>query len=117
MTPAVTPAPAQNTTIAGRIAYLLAPILVCLAVYWRAPFIWFRMDDFAWLGLPLDVQGFGLWHALFHPQAEGTVRVLSERLFFLALTSAFGLYAWPFRAVALGTWFADLVLIQLIGAR
>lgn len=117
MTPAVTQAPAGKTTTAGRIAYLLAPMLVCLAVYWRAPFIWFRMDDFAWLGLPLEVQGFGLWHALFHPQAEGTVRVLSERVFFLALTSAFGLYAWPFRVVALATWFADLVLIQLIGAR
>src|SRR5579863_10115838 len=96
--------PSIPTTRGGKLAYFLAPILVCLAVYWRVPFIWFRIDDFAWLGLPLDAQDFGLWRALFRPQAEGTVRVLSERVFFLVSSSVFGLHAWPFRAIALGTW-------------
>lgn len=110
----MTPAP---MTPRRRMAYFLIPMLVCSAVYWRAPFIWFRMDDFAWLGLPQDAQRLGVFHVLFHPEAQGTVRVLSERLFFLVLSAVFGLHAWPFRAISLGTWFADLVLIQLVGAR
>jgi len=109
--------PLDGMSRARRAAYLLAPMLVCLAVYWRAPFVWFRMDDFSWLGLPLDAHNLGLFHVLFHPEGQGTVRVLSERLFFLVLSAVFGLHAWPFRAVALGTWLADLALIQLIGAR
>jgi hypothetical protein len=104
-------------TRTARFAYFLAPMLVCTAVYWRAPFIWFRMDDFAWLGLPQYAGQFGIIHALFDPQAQGTVRVLSERVFFLVLSGLFGLHAWPFRAISLATWLADLVLIQVIGAR
>jgi hypothetical protein len=104
-------------TRTARFAYFLAPMLVCAAVYWRAPFIWFRIDDFAWLGLPQYARQFGISHALFDPQAQGTVRVLSERVFFLVLSALFGLHAWPFRAISLVTWFADLVLIQLIGSR
>ena len=59
-----------------RFEYFLIPAVVCLAVFWRAPFVWFRTDDFAWLGLRLEVHNFkSLLHALFRPEAEGTVRV------------------------------------------
>src|SRR5579871_1117645 len=102
---------------ASRVAYFLAPILVCLVVYWRAPFIWFRMDDFGLFGLPFDARDHGLIHALFSPIGQGTVRVLSERIPFLAFGGLLGMHAWPFRALAFGTWFASLILIQLIGAR
>ena len=54
--------------------------------------------------------------------AQGTVRVLSERLFFLVFGSlldmhAFAINALPFHLWALATWFADLALAALIGAR
>ncbi|MEO8100038.1 MAG: glycosyltransferase family 39 protein [Acidobacteriota bacterium] len=105
-------------TLLKRAAYFLAAPTLCLAVFWRVPFIWFRIDDFAWLSLPLNVHDAGgLLDALFHPAAQGTVRVFSERTFFLVLTSLFGLTSWPFRVVALGTWFLNLALIQLIGTR
>jgi hypothetical protein len=104
-------------TRATRAGYFLTPMFVCVAVHWRAPFIWFRLDDFAWLSLPQEMRDLGLIHTLFTPKAQGTVRVLSERVLFLVLTKSFGFNALPFRFVALGTWFASLVLIQLIGAR
>jgi hypothetical protein len=98
--------------------YFLIPALVCLAVFWRAPFVWFRTDDFAWLGLRLEVHGAGsLMRALFLPEAQGTVRVLSERLFFLVFSSVFGLHAAPFRWFALATWFVALALAGAVGAR
>jgi hypothetical protein len=104
-------------TRSTRAVYFLTPMLVCLAVHWRAPLIWFRLDDFGWLSLPQEMQNLGVIHTLFSPKAQGTVRVLSERVLFLVLSGFFGLHALPFRVVALGTWFANLVLIQLIGAR
>ena len=65
------------------------------------------MDDFAWLGLPLEYHRPGdLWSILFQPRAQGTVRTLSERLFFLAFTSWFG-----FKAI----WFHYWVLITQCG--
>ena len=104
-------------TRATRAVYFFTPMLLCVMAHWRAPFIWFRLDDFGWLGLPQEMQNLGVIHTLFSPKAQGTVRVLSERVLFLVLSGLFGLHALPFRVVALGTWFADLVLIQLIGAR
>ena len=66
-------------------------------VHYNALRTWFMMDDFAWLGLrqqyfvPRD-----LLEILFKPQAQGTVRVLSERLFFLVFGAIFGMKAGPF---------------------
>ncbi len=101
-----------------RAACYLIPPLVCLAVFWRVPFIWFRTDDFGWLILPEHVHGLpSLLRALFHPEAQGTVRVLSERIFFLVLSSVFGVWAAPFRFCALATWFAVLTLANAIGVR
>lgn len=92
------------------LSYLIAP-LVCLAVWWRVPFLFFRDDDFSWLTL----HSLPLREALFSPFAQGTVRVFSERLYFIALYDLFGLAAWPFRAAALGGWFVALMLTQWIG--
>jgi hypothetical protein len=97
--------------------YFISPI-VCLIVFWDVLFTWFLNDDFAWLGLRLELHGAGdLPRLLFEPQAQGTVRFLSERLFFLIGTSLFGVHAVPFRAVGLATWFVVLTLATLIGTR
>ena len=99
-------------------ACYLAPPLICMAVFWRVPFLWFRTDDFAWLALHQSVHDLpSLGRALFHPEAQGTVRVLSDRLFFLILSSLFGDWAAPFRLCALITWFAALTLANAIGFR
>lgn len=80
--------------------------------------MWFRTDDFAWLGLRLEVHGpVSLARALFLPEAQGTVRVLSERLFFLVFSTVFGIHAAPFRWFALVTWFGALGLAGAVGAR
>jgi len=102
----------------ARAAYFAAAPAICLALFWRVLFSWFLSDDFAWLGKPLEVQSFhDLPAALFRPEAQGTIRVLSERLFFLVFSSIFGLHALPYRLWILATWFADLTLASLIGAR
>lgn len=103
-----------------RAAYYLTPPLVCLAVFWRVPFIWFRIDDFAWLSMPVKIYQFhdlSLSEALFQPAAQGTIRILSERVPFLLLGQLFGITSWPFRLLTLATWFVALTLMQAIGAR
>ena len=100
------------------VLYWIVPSLLCLALHWRSFDSWFRADDFAWLGVGLDVTDFrGLLHALFAPSAPGTLRPLSERAFFMASYSLFGLDPLPFRIVAFATQFANLVLLAAIGAR
>jgi hypothetical protein len=100
-----------------RIAYYGLPILFCLAVHWLALRTWFSGDDFAWLGLPLDLKSNSLWHVLFAPEAQGTVRTLSERLYFLVFSSVFGLEAPPFRIWAFLTQFANIFLLIQITRR
>jgi hypothetical protein len=102
----------------GRAAYFLAPPLLCLAVFWPVLNTWLLNDDFAWMGLRLAVRTpHDLWPILFGPAAQGTIRVFSERLFFLVFSTLFGFHALPYRIWVLGTWFADLTLASLIGAR
>ena len=66
----MTPRGASSRT--ALVAYFLTPMIVCLAVHWRAPFIWFSQDDFALLALPLVARESGLLYTLFHPIAQGT---------------------------------------------
>ncbi|HLG95651.1 MAG TPA: hypothetical protein VKX49_05000 [Bryobacteraceae bacterium] len=100
------------------IAYFGLPMLFCLAVHWRDLRMWFFNDDFAWLGLPGMVHSPGeLNHVLFSPMAEGTVRALSERAFFLVFSSAFGLHSPPFRVWAFLTTFACIALLMQIARR
>jgi hypothetical protein len=92
--------------------------LFCLAVHWRGFTAWFRADDFAWMGVTLGVHNFAdLLKALFSPLAEGTIRPLSERAFFMAGYALFGLHALPFRMVIFATQFANLALVASIGDR
>jgi len=95
-----------------RVAYYGVPMLFCLLVHWRDLRVWFHNDDFAWLGLPQLVHSpSDLMHVLFSPMAEGTVRTLSERLFFLVFSSIFGLHSPPFRIWVFLTMFACIYLL------
>ncbi len=92
-----------------------APPLFCLAVYWPGLMSWFQKDDFAWLGLRMLVHnGRDLWWALFAPLAQGTIRTWSERVFFMAFSSVFGLHALPFRVLVFITQFVNLILLNSI---
>lgn len=97
--------------------WLLPP--ACLAVlYWNGLQSWFQQDDFAWLGLPVEYRGGkSLWKLVIAPQAQGTIRPLSERLFFLVLGLKFGMNPAPFHAVVALTQIASLFLLQWIVLR
>lgn len=93
-------------------------MVFCLVVHWLGLKTWFYLDDFAWLGLPLHIHSFrDLFPVLFGPQAQGTVRTLSERLFFLTLTSLFGINIVPFKICVYLTQFANIVLLMQIARR
>jgi hypothetical protein len=101
-----------------RVLYYAAAPAVCLALFWRVLFTWFNTDDFSLLWLASTVHDpSSLGYALFHPIAQGTVRVLSDRLFYLTLYSLFGVAAAPFHVASLLTWFAALVLGAAIGSK
>ena len=103
---------------AWKTAYWVVPPLLCLGLYWHGFTAWFRGDDFAWLGLWGRVHSFhDLLLSLFAPRAQGTLRPLSERAFFMVGMGLFGLNAVPFRVVIFATQFANVVLVASIGAR
>src|SRR5215472_9040770 len=103
-------------TRARSAAWWLAPPLLCLVLYWRGLTAWFRADDFAWLGTGIYIRNFhDLLIVLFGPQAQGTIRPLSERAFFMVGFSLFGLDALPFHIAVFVTHFANLALVARIG--
>jgi hypothetical protein len=111
--------PASKTTVQLRKAgyYLCAPV-VCLALFWRVLFTWFQGDDFGYLNNASSVHNLpSLALALFQPAAQGTVRVLADRINYLVFYSLFGVAAAPFHVWGLLTWFAALALAAKIGAR
>ncbi len=94
-------------------AYYIIPSLVLIVLYWRGLNSWFMADDFAWL--QLDAHTFhNLFDSLFAPKAQGTVRLFSERLYFLILSGIFGPRALPFHLCAMATHCFNLVLSSLI---
>jgi hypothetical protein len=100
------------------LAWWVLPSLLCLALHWLAFRAWFRADDFAWLGLTPHVHSFhDLLVALFEPRAQGTIRPWSERAFFMAGYTLFGLNALPYRIVIFATEFGALGLMAWIGRR
>jgi hypothetical protein len=102
----------------ARYLYWIIPSLFCLALYWHGLKAWFQMDDFAWLSLHTRVHDFRTFlDAVFTPMAQGTVRPLSERLFFLSFWHMFGMEALPYRAVAFGTQFVNLILMTVVTRR
>jgi hypothetical protein len=91
------------------------PVFLALYLYRRSFRIWFLRDDFAWLGLRLGISDFSSFlAAMFAPMAQGTVRFLSERAFFLGFESAFGLESLPMRIWMFLTLAAALVLLTLV---
>jgi hypothetical protein len=103
-------------TSARHAGWLTAAPVLGLLLYWRVPSMWFQDDDFAWLSLGRDLHEHGLWHALFTPFAQGTVRIL-DRIHFLALSESFGSWLPPYRVLGLATWIIALTLVLLIGER
>jgi len=96
---------------------LLAAALV-VALYWPALHSPYRLDDFAWLSLQNTIRnGHTVLWALFSPQAQGTIRPLGERVWFLLASSLFGLNPWPLHALALGTQIGNVVLVADTGRR
>ena len=102
----------------ARLPYWAGPMLFCLAWHFTALRSWFCDDDFAWLGLPLLINSWrDLPHVLFAPMAQGTIRVFSERLFFLTLGSLFDISVVPFKIVVFATQFANLALLTWLARR
>ncbi len=100
------------------VVYWVVPPLLCLAIYWRGLSVWFQADDFAWLALRLDVHDApSLLHALFAPMAQGSIRPLSERAFFLVFESLFGVNPLPFRICVFLTQCANLALLAAVTRR
>lgn len=97
---------------------LLAAPALMLWLDWHGLRTWFHQDDFAWLALARSVDSAAqLWRALFEPAAQGTVRVWSERVFFLALERLFGLDHRPFHLAVLATQTVNLGLLYWITLR
>lgn len=101
-----------------RIAYWVFPPLLTLVLYWPGLMAWFQKDDFAWLGLRDMVHSWrDLGTVLFAPMAQGTVRTLSERVFFLSFTSVFGLQSLPFRLWVFLTGIATVTVLSAVCTR
>ena len=101
----------------GAACWALPPILL-FTVYWLGLWIWFYLDDFAWLKLNLRLaESPSLWRLLLEPAAQGTIRPLSERLFFIGFYQWFGLDAFPYRLLVYATHGASLILLALVARR
>ncbi|MEO8658899.1 MAG: hypothetical protein ABI693_10525 [Bryobacteraceae bacterium] len=101
-----------------RLSFWLLPPAFCLWVYWFGLRAWFQQDDFAWLGLRLQVHSFAdFLSAMFAPMAQGSIRPWSERAFFMACSAVFGMEALPFHICIFLTQFANLALLGAITRR
>jgi hypothetical protein len=95
------------------LAVALIPVL-----YGPALHAMYRLDDYAWLSLPnLLAHGRGLLWVLFSPQAQGTIRPLGDRLWFLSASLLFGLNPLPLHALALCIQALNVALIVDVGRR
>ena len=105
----------QRTLAAG---YFAVPLLLALLIYWPGLTAWFQKDDFAWLGLRDRVHSrHDLWWALFAPLAQGTIRTLSERIFFMSFSKLFGMNPLPYRCLAFLTYAASVVVLSAVCTR
>ena len=96
----------------------IVPPLVALALYWPGLVTWFQKDDFAWLGLNAMIHEWAdLMTVLFYPYAQGTVRTLSERVFFTGFHAIFGLNPLPFHVLLFVTHTVNLTLINSVCAK
>jgi hypothetical protein len=90
----------------------------CVALYNLGLRTWFMQDDFAWLMLRSQVVDLHslLW-ALFTPLAQGTVRVFSERAFFMVFSYFFGLHALPYRIFIFANQLLNVALVMLVARK
>jgi hypothetical protein len=99
----------------GAGAWRILPLLLLLILYWPSLTTWFFADDFGWLNLRHDVASIGdLPSALFAPKAHGNMRPLGENLYWLGLSSVFGVDPLPFHICAFLTEAASLLLLGAI---
>ncbi len=96
--------------------YLLPALLLNPLLYWNGYRCWFQLDDFAWLGLlhHLEEPARDLPRLLFEPMAQGTIRPLSERGFFLLFRWLFDLWGAPYHALVFATQTVNLVLLYAL---
>lgn len=98
-----------------RALVFLLPLAFCYWVHQLALRSWFWQDDFAWLSLRLQVFDRATFlQTMFEPLAQGTIRPWSERGFFLLFYKLYGLDSLPYHALAMGTEFANLLLLAWI---
>lgn len=113
----MTPTAESSVNVSLRRAiWLAAAPVIGLLLYWRVLSMWFQDDDFAWLSLGRDLHEHGLWHVLFTPFAQGTVRLL-DRIHFLVLSGLFGSSLLAYRVCGFATWIVALTLVLLIGEK
>lgn len=94
------------------------PVLLIAIFYTPSLRFAYRLDDLAWLSLRNTLMhGRSLWWALFSPQAQGTIRPLGERTWFLLAASLFGLNPVPFHLLALFTQIVNVCLLIVAGRR
>lgn len=94
---------------------LLATAFV-IGVYWPAIHFTYRLDDFVWLSFGRSLGGDrGLLWAFFSPQAQGTIRPLGDRLWFMLASSWFGLNPVPFHILALCVQIGNVLLVADTG--
>lgn len=96
----------------------LGAMVFCTLLYKYTLRAWFQADDFAWLGLRLQVHNAGdFWHAMFAPMAGGSIRPLSERAFFMGFYSLFGIHALPYRIAIYVTQLGVILLLTVVAQR
>jgi hypothetical protein len=79
---------------------------------------WFQHDDFGWLNLAHQIQQPGEWkEALLAPRAQGTIRIVGERLYFLAADRLFGLNAMFFHLISFLLLCGDFTLLWAVAGR
>ena len=99
-------------------AWQVVPLLLLLILYWPSLTTWYFADDFGWLNLRNDVAAVGdLPAALFAPKAHGNMRPLGENLYWLELSSVFGVDPLPFHICTFVTTGASLLLLGAIVGR
>ncbi len=103
---------------AAAVAWWLGPVIFLLILYRRGLGTWYIADDFAWLSLLRQVHNFhDFLRVMFQPEAQGTIRFLSERGFYLLFEKLFGFDSLPFRICVFVTMAANLALIAWITLR
>jgi hypothetical protein len=93
----------------------LLPLAFCYWLHQYALRSWFWSDDFAWLSLHTQIYDReSFFRTLFVPLAQGTIRPISERGFFLLFFKLFGFDALPYHVLVIATQFANMLLLSWI---